>query len=356
MASLTETAQVTRKAIKYGVFAFLAISILWFAGGAAISYYRALNPPAPPPPTMDFGLLEPVVFPAETGRPNMSLELPTGVIPEFPDRMKVFSAPTRRSGFLDSERAIDTARALGFVFRPDQPTETRYVWTNQDVLGSRLEMDIVSGHFTLTRQWQNNPALLVLSTFTSDRQVINDVNGYMQRTNLLPTDIDKEQRVGYLRAETGRLVQTISLSEADFVQVDYFRNNYEEIDAETKEVVASYPFYRPDPNFGLVRAIVSGSKEAADKIITMNYNYTRVNYDSMGTYPIKTGEQAWTELSEGGGFVTADSKKTGNVPVRRIFLGYFDSGSQRYAMPIYVFLGDGFTAYVSAVVDSVLKQ
>ncbi len=356
MASLTETAKLTRKAINYGLIAFVAISVLWFAGGAAIRYYRILYPPAPPPPTMDFGLLEPISFPKETGRPNLTLELPTGAIPAFPDRMKVFSAPTRRSGFLDPDRAIDTARSLGFVFKPDQPTETTYVWTNQDPLASRLEMDIVSGHFKLTRQWQNNPALLTISTFVSDRQVINDVNQYLQKTNLLPNDTDKEQKITYLRGESGRFVRTISLSEADFVQVDYFRNNYEEVDAETKEVVVSYPFYRPDPDFGLIRAVVSGSRDIADKIVAMDYNYTSVNYSMSGTYPIKTGEEAWQELSNGGGYVTDSSKKTGTATIRRIFLGYYDSPSQRYAMPIYVFLGDNFTAYVSAVNESVIKR
>ena len=346
MATLTETAVVTRKAIKYGAIAFVAITLLWFIGGAAIRYYQALNPPTPPPPTMDFGLLPPIQFPKETGRPKLTLELPTGAIPEFPDRMKVFYAPTKRSGFLDADRAIETARALGFLFKPDQPTETKYIWTNQDQLSSRLNMDIVSGHFKLTRIWQANPALLALSSFTSDRQVITDINNYLRKGGLLPGDIDQEQKATYLAAVGGQLTPTISLSEADFVQIDFFRNNHE-----------GYPFYRPEPDYGLVRAIVSGSRDQADKIIGLDYNYTSVDYLKMGTYPIKTGEVAWQEFSNGGGLVTDKSPKTGNIAIRRILLGYYDSPSQSYAMPIYIFLGDrGFVGYVSAVSDSVLKK
>ena len=346
MATLTETAVVTRKAIKYGAIAFVAITLLWFIGGAAIRYYQALTPPPPPPPTMDFGLLPPIQFPKETGRPKLTLELPTGAIPEFPDRMKVFYAPTKRSGFLDADRAIETARALGFLFQPDQPTETKYIWTNQDQLSSRLNMDIVSGHFKLTRVWQANPALLALSSFTSDRQVITDINNYLRKGGLLPGDIDQEQKATYLKAVGGQLTPTISLSEADFVQIDFFRNNYE-----------GYPFYRPEPDYGLVRAIVSGSRDQTDKIIGLDYNYTSVDYLKMGTYPIKTGEVAWQEFSNGGGLVTDKSPKTGSIAIRRILLGYYDSPSQSYAMPIYVFLGDrGFVGHVSAVTDSVLRK
>lgn len=356
MATLTETAVVTRKAIKYGAIAFVAITILWFVGGAAIRYYQALNPPAPAAPTMDFGKIPVVEFPKEPGRPKLALELPTGAIPLFPDRMRVFFAPTRRSGFLDPDRATETARALGFLFKPDQPTETNYVWNNQDQMASRLNMDIVSGHFKLTRNWQSNPALLALSSFISDTTVITDVNNFLRKANLLPNDTDKEQKITYLKSVSGNLIPTISLSEADFVQIDYFRNNFEVIDAATKKIEESYPFYRPDPNFGLIRAVVSGSRNINDKIITLDYNYTNVEYTNMGTYPIKSGETAWEEFSKGGGYVTINSPKTGTVAIRRIILGYYDAPSQRYAMPIYVFLGDqGFVGYLSAVTESVLN-
>lgn len=357
MASLTETAKITRRAIRYGTIAFVAISLLWVLGGAAIRYYRALNPAAPPPPTMDFGLLPGINFPKESGRPKLALELPTGVIPKFPDRMNVYRAPTKRSGFLDAQTAIDTARALGFTFAPDVPSETNYVWTNQDQLASKLRMDIVSGHFTLVRQWQNNPALLSLTNFTSDQQVIGDVTNYLRKTNLLPNDVEREQKVTYLKAVAGKLVPTISLSEADFVQVDFFRGNLTTTDKDTKKVVSSYPFYRLDPDSGLIRIVESGSRGSSDRIIQLDYNYTAVEYTKNGTYPIKTGEAAWQEFEKGGGFVTNKSPKNGNVSVRRVLLGYLDSSSQNYAMPVFVFLGDGgFVGYISAVTDTVIKK
>src|SRR3989344_1903514 len=356
MASLTETAKLTRKVIRYGAVAFVAISILWFVGGAPISYYRVLSPPAPAAPTMDFGLLPAVIFPKENGRPKMTLELPTGVIPEFPDRMSVYYAPTKRSGFLDAQKAIDTARSLGFTFNPDIRSEINYVWTNQDPLSSRLQMDIVSGHFVMTRVWQNNPALLSLTNFASNRQVVDDVTNFLRKADLVPNDVTAGPLPAYLKAVSGKLVPTISLSEADFVQIDFFRNNLETIDKETKKVVSSYPFYRLDPDFGLIRAIESGSKDSSDKVVELYYNYTIVNYTRSGTYPIKTGDAAWQEFSSGGGFVTDKSKKSGTVAIRRVLLGYFDSPSQNYAMPIYIFLGDSFVGYLSAITDTVLKK
>lgn len=360
MATLTEASVVARNAIKWGGIGFVGITILWYLGVAALNYYKFLNPPPLPPASVDFNLLTPIIFPKNQERPKLVLELPTGRIPAFPDRMRVYWAPTRRSGFADADRAIDTATALGFLFKPEQPTETQYVWNNQDQLNSKLDMNIVSGHFLLTRQWQNNPTLATLGSFQSDKQVITETENYLKRVGLLNEDAVGVEKVSYLRNDVGRLVTALSLSDADFVQLDLFRKNIDEIDpaSKTKEIKASYPFYRTDPSQGLIRAIVSGSKLQNEKIIYMDYEYTDIDYAKNGTYPIKTGEEAWDELSKGGGYVTTIGPKTGEVKIRRIFLGYYDSNeNQKYAMPIYVFLGDqSFTAYVSAVREEWIEK
>lgn len=355
MATLTEASVSARKAIKWGGVGFVVITILWYVGIAAVNYYKFLNPPPLPPASVEFDKLQGVNFPESKTRPKIILELPTGRVPTFPDRMRVYWAPTRRSGFADADRAIETAAALGFLFKPQQPTETNYVWTNQDQLSSKLDMNIISGHFKLTRQWQNNPTLATMGNFTSDKTVITEMENYLKRISLLNEDVIGVEKLTYLKDDVGKMVNALSLSDADFVQMDLFRKNIDEIDPATKskEIVASYPFYRTDPTKGLIRAVITGSKIQGEKIITMEYQYTDIDYAKNGTYPIKTGEEAWTELSTGGGFVSPGGPKSGEVKVRRIFLGYYDSNeNQRFAMPIYVFLGDkGFTAYVSAVKD-----
>lgn len=360
MATLTESAEQARKAIKYGGIAMVVISIVWYLGVAAIDYYNKLYPPAPPPPTVDFGQLPAVVFPENKERPTLSLELPTGQIPAFPDRMIVYRAPTKRSGFADPGKAIETASALGFLFKPDQPTETNYVWTLQDQLASKLNMNIISGHFELTRQWQNNPALAAMANFTSSQAIITETENYLKKVNLLPNDVIGAEKTTPLKADVDKLINALSLSDADFVQIDLFRKDIEEYDpkSDKKTVIASYPFYRTDPGKGLIRVIYSGGRTVTEKFIYIYNGYTTIQYDNNGTYPIKTGEEAWSELQQGGGFVTLTSPKSGEIKIRKIFLGYFDSeDGQNYSMPIYIFLGDkGLVAYVSAVKEDWIQK
>ena len=355
MANLTQTSALSRKAIKYGSVGFLLVSVLWYLGVALVNYYISLHPPPLPPASVDFGKLQAIEFPKNESRPQMVLELPTGVIPTFPDRMRVYYAPTKRSGFADPDNATEVATALGFLFKPDQPTESRYIWSNQDQLSSKLDMNIVTGHFVLTKQWQNNPLIATFANFVSDKQVITDTSNSLRKSGILEDDLLGFEKLTYLKSDAGKLIPALSLSDADFVQLDYFRKNIDEIDPEskTKEIKASYPFYRTDPSVGLLRVIVSGSKQPNEKIIEMKYSYTFIKYEENGTYPIKTGDEAWQELLTGGGFVAPTSPMTGEVKIRKIFLAYYDSNvNQKYAMPIYVFLGDkGFAAYVSAVND-----
>jgi hypothetical protein len=360
MATLTEASVTARKVIKYGAIGFVGITILWYLGVAAVKYYQAMNPAPLPEPTTDFGQLPKINFPESINRPKLVLELPTGSIPTFVDRMRVYSQPIKRSTFTDAEKSIETAAALGFLFKPELKTESNYIWTNQDQLNSKLDMNIISGHFSLTRQWQNNPALASMASFSSDKAVVMDTENYLSRVGLLPADIVGVEKVTYLKDDGGRLASALSLSDADFIQLDLFRKNMDEIDPEskTKEVKASYPFYRSDPNKGLLRAVVSGSKNLSDKVIEMDNGYNKIVYTENGTYPIKTGESAWTELSNGGGFVFRGEFTGSEVKIRRVFLGYYDADSSTgYAMPIYIFLGDqGFTAYVSAVTDLWIKK
>lgn len=363
MATLTETAYKARQIIKFGGVGFVVVLVLWFTGGALIAWYKATYPAAPPPPTMDFGKLAKIEFPKERARPSLELELPTGKIPSFPDRMMVFFAPTKRSGFLDPQRAIETASALGFIFKPEQPSETRYVWSKQDDFKSTLDMDIISGHFKLVRAWQNKPGILTVNNFISDKQIGQEANSYLARANLFPEDVTDNQKVAYVKSDGGKLISALSLSDAEFAQIDFFRNDLKEYEKkedgsdDLQKIKARYGFYRPDADKGLIRMILSGSNNINEKVVNLEYAYTKIEYGTKGTYPIKTGTQAWEELKNSGGYVTDKSPKTGITKIRRILLGYYDTeANHKYAMPIYVFLGDqNFVAYVSAVTDTVVE-
>ncbi len=354
MSSLTETAYYARQFIKYGSVGFLGLIVLWYVGSAAVDWWKTAHPAPLPPPTADFGRLQVLDFPKNStasARPQLTLETPTGDIGRFPDRMKVYLIPSKHSGFLDADRAIGLATQLGFATKPAVVNPTLYRWTTSTPLPTILEMDIVTNHFHLKRQWQADPMLVTNKRFISDQQVILDAQAFLRQANLLPDDLVGKEKVTYLRVSGDQLVPTIALSEADFVQVTFFRKPLE-IQNSKKETLASYEFVTPDPLEGLVNVIVSGSDKLDNKIIDVDYQYNPIDYETSGEYGIKTGQQAWEELTAGQGFLAAG----GSGIVRRVALGYYEApGNRQYMLPVYIFTGDkGLVAYVSALKDEYL--
>ena len=144
----------------------------------------------------------------------------------------------------------------------------------------------------------------------------------------------------FLKAFGRELKPTVSLSEADFIQVDFYRANIED----------TYSAVTPDPTKGVVRGIVSGNTRFGD-IVYLEYNYYLVNYEVGETYPLTTAGAAWSKLQQGEGYIARLDSGVDQVTVRRVGLGYYDSYEpQSYLQPVFVFTGDdNFVAYISAI-------
>lgn len=350
MATLTETAYKARIAIRYGAMGFVGITVLWFAGVAFVNFWQMTHPTPPPPPKADFGPVPGIIFP-KSNLPKLtySLQTPTGQLGEFPDRMNVFFAPNRKSSFSAADQAIDIARRLGFLTDPNKLSASNYRWTNSDPLPGTLEMDVVSQQFELKKQWQADPSLLTAKRYLNDRQAVSDASAFLRGVGLLPDDMVGQEKVSYYRVSGDKLVPAISLSDAEFVRVDFFRSVYNIID-ENKKILASYDFFTPIPKTGLISMLLSESSDEKRRVIEISNHFIDIDYTSLGEYPVKTAEQAFEELKNGQGFV-ASFKSSANAVIRRVNLGYYDGGStQSYEMPVYIFTGDNdLVAYVSAV-------
>jgi hypothetical protein len=346
----------------------VALTLLWWIGGGVITLYKTLNPEPAPPPAAAFGKLPPIDFPkSKAVISGYTLETPTGTLGEFPDRMKVYFAPVRKSTFLAADNAKKLASKIGFTGEPVIETSTKYRWSAEAPLPTVLEMDIVNSFFDLKRSWQANPAIVTSKKFVSDEQSILDAKTFLTTASLLPEDLQGTEKVTYLRAQGDQFVPAISLSEADFVRVDFFRKTLTpptptptEANAKPTGVVYEdnnpYSFFTPDASEGLVNLVVSGSTNPDEKIVEVKYRYTPIDYESFSDYGIKLVDQAYEELKAGNGYV-ASFTGTGPVVIRRVGLGYFDALTpHEYTMPVYVFTGDGdFVAYVSAVKEEALE-
>ncbi|OGV95791.1 hypothetical protein A2W24_03955 [Microgenomates group bacterium RBG_16_45_19] len=341
MASLTPTAYYARLAIKYGGMALIALMVGRFTWGRVVAYWEATHPKAPPPPDVAFGVLPNIRFPTKfQPAVSYSSEFPTGQVPTLIDRAAVYLVPAKKSPLLALDEAKVVAKSFGFEAEPIQRSEELYQFAKESPLPATVDMYIYWGVFILSTDWSKDPDFLTTKRLPTEEQAIDEVKSTLKKAGLLDTDlINGEVKITYLKAVNGVYRETVSLSEADFIQVDLYREG----------VTETTPGYTPDPRQGLVRAVVSGNPKM--RIVQLEYYYYPIDSNTAGIYPLKSTEQAWAELQAGNGYIAQLDPDISSVVVRRLNLGYYESFQpQYYYQPIYVFRGDNnFVGYVEAV-------
>lgn len=345
MATLTETAYYTRRGVVWGARILAVLIILRILLGVASFVKNTLLPASPAKPTVTFGKLPPPAFP-EKEKPQLEFVLQTieGVVPELPEIGRVYFIPQPAPNLLALDRAQDQAERMGFGGEPVALSSSHYRW--QEGLRT-LDMDITNGNFTLRYNYRANPNILAAGPPPYNEAAENEAKGYLRQLRLLDQDLEGGRVVHkYYRYVPPNIVPVLSLSEADFIRVNLFRADLDEI-----------PILSPNPEEGLISFLFSGARDEG-KILEANYTYSPVSQDNFATYPLRSSAQAWDELQAGEGYIASLGQTQGRrIIIRQIYLAYFEpETAENFLQPIIVFEGDnGFFAYVAAVAPEWLE-
>ncbi len=342
MSALTQVAVTARKAIRYGIYFIVFLTVGRIILGISINIYRKIFPPAPPPPTVKFGKLNKIPFPDNkiTAKLNYVLETPEGGLPKLPTQAKVFFMPKVNPTLLALDVAKEKAKSLGYTSDPEQLSDTLYKFKNPSV-PSVMEMNIVTGTFSVSYD------------LTADRSPINtkppvaevaasEFRSLLSSAGILPDDLTGPTSHEFFKLSGGKLISALSLSESDVVKINLFRKSYDNL-----------PSMTGNPNEANVWTLISGSQDRSQQVVAAEFHYFPVDESQSSTYAIKTPEEAFNELKAGQPFIASlgVNKEGDTLKIRRIFLAYFDPETPSdFFQPIYVFEGDnGFTAYVPAI-------
>lgn len=346
MATLTETAYQTRKAINWTILAIIAYIILRILWSIFLAVWLTVFPPKAPPPTHTFGKLPALQFPASTGTPSgtltFQLETIEGTVPKASESAIVFFMPKLAPNLLALTKATEFAKRLEFIKEPVQETKYIYRFDDAETQLRKLRYDIVSKNFILRYLYERDMAVF------SERNVPIADAARMEAKNILQTyglyekDIEKgKSLVQFLKLSGDTLTQTTSQSQADAVRVDFFR-----------AAVAATQIVTPYPGEGPISFVFSGSRDIKKRVLQFAYTFWPIDYQTTATYGLKPGSAAWTELQNNQGYIVRYPKKSTTVAVvRKVYLAYYDSMEpQTYLQPVFVFEGDDdFLAYVPAV-------
>jgi len=102
----------------------------------------------------------------------------------------------------------------------------------------------------------------------------------------------------------------------------------------------------PSETEGLVHALYSRKDETFSKL---TYTFWTVDQTSFATYPLKTAEEAYSDLVSGKGYISIIPDKPA-VSISMVYLAYFEPEDYAsYLQPVFIFEGPNFKALVPAV-------
>jgi len=354
MASLTEISVATRKFAVFLAITIIAFLVIRGLVRIGISYYKSQNPAPQAPPDVKFSKLPSPDFGKDsTVSAGLTFTLLTidGHPPNTTGSAKIYSMPKKLSTILSTDRAKKFAAKLGFNQEPISLNATNFFFTDAKDPLRTLKLDIVNLNFQLTYDYLKNPSLFNNISMKSKDQVTNDIKSYLTSNALFDGTLlggSSDLSLYSYNTSTNGFDVVANISNAQAVRMDYYRPYLNNLPLVTTTFYTS-------PN----SVIYTPTTNELSQFLSISYTFWPIAFDDSGTYPLRTGNQAWTDLTEGRGIVVSMGTNTSNNPIiiRKIYLAYYDSIlPQQYLQPVFVFEGDNkFAAYVPAITSEWLE-
>ena len=340
--TLTELSYYFRKYLPYVILFFIIFLIFFYSIKLTLIYLNSskttvvyTNP--------IFGKIGPPEIPQSTTSANLKFTLDTieGVPVTATEAAKVFFLPQLNPRFGYSEKIYLIAKSFGFdtaVVRHKLVDKTA-TFADAD---KTLTIDISNFNFKFDRKVDDALFSSPQLTIPTKAIIENKAIDFLKKIGRYPEELGKGTvNVIYLKHNPGNenFINVEKSSLAQLVEVDFQRPDIDGYSVVTPKFFTSQNY---------VIMLFQGTDY---QIIKSQISFFEKSEEQVGTYLIKTGGEAWSELNSGLGFVVAGTQGQQNIVIKDMKLRYFDPDIyQSYFQPVYYFLGEGdFVGYVPAV-------
>lgn len=361
MAHLATIARETRLLIKIGSVSFVVFLLLFFSFKGYGFIRQTFFPPPPAPPEQGFGKLPPVLFPATTQPVPSGYRINTidGALPiDIPDRLNVYIIATPSASLLALQNVSNSVSALGYNSPEYKISDTVYQWSNPEN-GSLMTYDILTHNFRIDSNILSN--INPLNNLLTDKSYLeNYLKGIIQVSRGGEPQVDPEKfELIPMRYDGQDLVEVENPAETQFARVNLYQEELGilKINGRDQELRVYYPY----PDRTLMSFLLSQESDRDLNLVQAEFIYKPIVRESYSTYPIKTPQQAFQDLQNGNAYIVYNTSNQPVLDITDVTLGYYMGKSvdvndlaedQKYLMPIYVFIGNNFMAYVSAIAPS----
>lgn len=333
--TLTETAKFTKRFLIFTALFSAALLVVWLGSVYYKNYLYSKVPQIEDKPDLKFALLPKLKFSSNSissSNYSYSLDTPTGALPEkLPTSFKIYAVPQLGNTFLASDKARGIANSFNFNNGPEILSPTVHKFS--DDKGGKFTIDINSGNFDFQKS-AATPSAQSPGALNDQPQLVQQIKSFLLGKNLLPDQIAKGRAtVNYLdNTQPGE-------SRAALLSL-------------WQEDIGGYKIVTDKFYTGLINATVTSSADQLENYLSLDYTYWPIDLEVFATYPIKSAEEAFTQLKSGNGIIIKEPKSP-QASIGSVYLAYFLSKEYpEYLQPVYVFEGEGFVAFVQAVKDT----
>lgn len=339
--TLTQAAILTKQLIFFTIL-LTVVGIGSFVGYRAwYSYYLSTLPVVEEKPDTRFGILPPPDFPSSnvsSSNFTYSLDTITGNLPklneneDFPKIIKVYFINKPNASLLSSERSQELASKFGITTQPQILTDTQYKFTQDE---KTLDVNLDSGNFS----YKNLATNSATQSLDNDNKLVADFQSILRSLRVFKDDLTKGRtRIILLKQSGTDLTPTQLRTESIAAQVSLWPQ-----EIEGKHI------FTPEFNRSLISATVTQTTSDLKNYRLLDFTYWPIETTLSATYPTKTPDDAFADLQSGKATIIIEPGKP-QVSITSIYLGYYLSQNYTpYLLPIYIFEGPQFVAYVSAI-------
>lgn len=340
--SLTELSYYFRKYLPYFILSGLIFLIIFYSIKLTLIYIEA-NKTVTTYTNPIFGKVSLPEIPKSSSSAGLKFTLDTieGVPVSATETAKVFFLPQYNPRFGYSEKIYLMAKSFGFDTEIVKHQLVGKIATFSDP-EKTLTVDISNFNFKFDRKVDDVLFLSPNLTIPTKKIIENKAIDFLKKIGRYPEELSKgTTNVIYLRHNSinKNYVNVDKSSQAQLVEVDFQRPDIDGYSIVTPKFFNSQNY---------VIMLFQGTDYT---VLNSQISFFEKSEEQVGTYWIKTGEEAWSELNSGLGFVVAGTVGQKNIVIKDMKLRYFDPDTyQNYLQPVYVFLGEGnFVGYVPAV-------
>jgi hypothetical protein len=346
MPSLNKAKTETKLAFKWGGIT-LGIILVIFTIFRGIEIIKTLTAP-PSPPEAGFGKLPEIPFPKQE-KLNFSYNLDTvsGYLPTLSDREKVYKVIANPPTLLSLKKIREKVEKLGFSSSEIKISDDTYRWINlKDPYENTITANIYSSDFTMVTSFlSKTDTLMTYSNEYEKGRPIEEVKNLLEKLSISTGDIDFDKtKTTMYTIDNGSLSQTSKLQNTKILRVDLFQKDVNKLPVVYEKGVSS------TMNF------LVGKIERGFNIMGASF-YHKIASETNSAYAIKTAQEAYRELEQGNAYFVTEPTETDTVTIKNVYLAYYvGENYQEYMMPVVVFEGKNFIAYVCAIKDEWISK